>query len=163
MIRQGAFTVAAISLLALVAVLVIGTLRPTPAPGLAQQAAELESQLRCPDCQGLSIAESHTTSAGAIRSEIVTQLQAGRTPGQVREYFISRYGQWILLEPSSPLWLAIPFAVVALAAAGLVAWLALGRRRTRATGTEGGAGTEGDADATAARQRVRDEVEALDA
>jgi cytochrome c-type biogenesis protein CcmH len=157
MIRRTAFTVAVVALLALAAVVVVDLLRPAPALSPAQQAAQLESELRCPDCQGLSVAESHTTSAAAIRDEVVRQVQAGRTPAQVRDYFVARYGQWILLEPSSPAWFWIPLVLVALGAAGLVAWLRAGRGGSRAPSPPPG----GDADG--ARQRVRDEVEALDA
>lgn len=158
MIRRTAFTVAVVALLALAAVVVIDLLRPSPALTPARQAAQLESELRCPDCQGLSVAESHTTSAAAIRDEVARQLQAGRTPAEVRDYFVARYGQWILLEPSSPAWFWIPLGLIAIGAVGLVVWLRAGRRIPPGPPAESTA-SEDDA----VRQRVRDEVEALDA
>jgi len=157
MIRRTIFTIAVVALLALAAVVVVDLLRPAPPLALAQQAAQLESELRCPDCQGLSVAESHTTSAAAIRDEVARQLQAGQTPDQVRAFFVARYGEWILLEPSSP-WFWIPIGVIVLGAAGFVAWLRAGRARS----TPIPAATD-TVDADAARQRIRDEVEALDA
>ena len=162
MIRRTAFTLAGIALLALAAVVVVDLLRPSPPPTLSQQAAQLEGELRCPDCQGLSIAESHTTSAAAIRAELVRQLQAGRTPAQVREYFVARYGEWILLEPSSPAWYWIPFALIAVAAVALVAWLRTAHPPA-AEAPDDPVAPPGDSIDGAARQRVRDEVEALDA
>jgi cytochrome c-type biogenesis protein CcmH len=162
MIRRTAFTVAGIALLALAAVVVVDLLRPAPPLSLSQQAAQLEGALRCPDCQGLSIAESHTTSASAIRTELVSQLQAGRTPAQVRAYFVARYGEWILLEPSSAAWFLLPFAVIALAAIALVAWLRASRPAAP-DGSDGPAPPAGESGDAAARRRVRDEVEALDA
>jgi cytochrome c-type biogenesis protein CcmH len=157
-IRRTAFTVAVVALLALAAVVVIDLLRPAPALTPAQQAGRLEAELRCPDCQGLSVAESHTTSAAAIRNEVTRQLQAGRTPAEVRDYFVARYGQWILLEPSSPAWFWIPLGLVAVGAVGLVLWLRAGRRIPPGPPAET-ARPEDDA----VRRRVRDEVEALDA
>jgi cytochrome c-type biogenesis protein CcmH/NrfF len=97
----------------------------------AEQAARLAAELRCPDCESLSVAESRTASATAIRQEIASQLAAGRTPDQIRESFVARYGEWILLEPrGAPLWLVAPLAIVA--GGGLLAWWLIGRRRTPA-------------------------------
>ncbi len=157
MIRRTAFTLAIVALLALAAAVVVDLMRPAPALTRAQEAQQLESELRCPDCQGLSVAESHTTSATAIRDEVARQLAAGQTPAQVRDYFVARYGEWILLEPSSPAWFWIPLGLVALATVGLIAWLRAGRGRP----TPPADGTSPND--TAVRQRIRDEVEALDA
>jgi cytochrome c-type biogenesis protein CcmH/NrfF len=44
---------------------------------------------------------------------------------------VARYGEWILLAPSSPLLWAIPLAVVLAGAGGMAAWLAA-RRPTEA-------------------------------
>ena len=159
MIRRTAFTVALVALLALAAVVVVDLLRSAPALTPAQQAAQLESELRCPDCQGLSVAESHTTSAAAIRDEVARQLASGQTPAQVRDYFVSRYGEWILLEPSSPAWVWIPLGLTIAGALGLVVWLRAGRRPASPPPTS----PAGDAATDPARQRIRDEVEALDA
>ena len=34
-----------------------------------------------------------------MRALVRDQLGAGRTPEEVKAYFVSRYGEWILLEP----------------------------------------------------------------
>ncbi|HEX2222108.1 MAG TPA: cytochrome c-type biogenesis protein CcmH, partial [Candidatus Limnocylindria bacterium] len=93
-----------------------------PAPGEGASAARLAAELRCPDCQGLSVAESRTAAADAIRAEIQRQLAAGRTPAEIREHFVGRYGEWILLAPRDPIAWLVPLAVLAAAA---------GRRRAR--------------------------------
>lgn len=57
------------------------------------------AQLRCPVCQGLSIEDSPTELALEMRAVVRDQLAAGSTPDEVRAYFVSKYGEWILLEP----------------------------------------------------------------
>lgn len=122
----------------------------------AEQAAQLAGELRCPDCQALSVAESRTTAASAIRAEIDEQLAAGRSMDEVRDHFVARYGEWILLSPRSALPWLVPVVGLLAGVAGLLLWL--GRTRRAAPGpTAGPHPTEED------RQRVRDEAEALDA
>jgi len=36
-----------------------------------------------------------------MRSVVRDQLAAGRTPDEVKAYFVSKYGEWILLEPKA--------------------------------------------------------------
>ena len=60
---------------------------------------EVASQLRCPVCQGESIEASPSTLAQEMRTLVRQQLAAGRTPDEVKAYFVSRYGEWVLLQP----------------------------------------------------------------
>jgi cytochrome c-type biogenesis protein CcmH len=151
--RRIALPVAVAALLALGALVVLELVRPAAAPTQAEQARQIAAELRCPDCQALSVAESQTAGAAAIQRQIVEQLAAGRTPGQVRAYFVARYGEWILLAPSSPFAWWIPPAAVLLGI-GVFAWW-LGRGRGAAVPA---APTPGQA-----RDRIREEVEQLDA
>lgn len=59
----------------------------------------VSSQLRCPVCQGESIQESPAELAKQMRSVVRDQLAAGRSGEEVKAYFVSKYGEWILLEP----------------------------------------------------------------
>jgi cytochrome c-type biogenesis protein CcmH len=59
----------------------------------------ISSQLRCPVCQGESIQESPAELAKQMRSVVRDQLAAGRSGEEVKAYFVSKYGEWILLEP----------------------------------------------------------------
>jgi cytochrome c-type biogenesis protein CcmH len=34
-----------------------------------------------------------------MRGVVRDQLAAGRTPDEVKDYFVAKYGEWILLEP----------------------------------------------------------------
>ena len=149
-----ALPIAVASLLALAGLVLVELLRPAPVPTATEQARLIAAELRCPDCQALSVAESQTAAAGAIRGQIVEQLAAGRTPAQIRAYFVSRYGDWILLAPSSPSAWWIPPAALLLGIAAFGWWLGRGRRVAAADAPQ---------PRMAADERIRDEVERLDA
>ena len=59
----------------------------------------LGKQLRCPMCQGLSIADSSSSAARAQMDKVRELVAAGRSDREIRDYFTSRYGEWALLEP----------------------------------------------------------------
>jgi len=81
-----------------------------------QDVYEVAAQLRCVVCQTLSVADSPSEMAGQMRGIVRERLAAGETPAQVRQYFVERYGDWILLAPPRRgftllVWLA-PFVAV---------------------------------------------------
>ncbi|MDA8201230.1 MAG: tetratricopeptide repeat protein [Chloroflexi bacterium] len=101
---------------------------------LDTRAARLEAELRCPVCQGVSIADSPAQMAQEMRALVRDQLAAGASDDQVLSFFVARYGRWILLTPSPSglelgLWLA-PGAIVVAGALCLV----LLRRRAAIAG-----------------------------
>lgn len=63
------------------------------------QARRLAAELRCPVCQGLSLQDSPAELAQEMKDLIRERLHAGDTPDEVKAYFVSRYGEWVLLEP----------------------------------------------------------------
>ena len=92
---------------------------------------EIGAGLRCPVCLNLSVADSPSTLAGEMRDEIETQLRAGRSPAQIRAFFIDRYGEWILLSPPRRGWNLLPWAVPIVGLlGGLALWVGFVRRRT---------------------------------
>jgi cytochrome c-type biogenesis protein CcmH len=68
---------------------------------LEARTAAVASTLRCPVCQGESIQDSPAELAQQMRAVVRDRLRAGETPDQIRAYFVSKYGEWILLEPTS--------------------------------------------------------------
>lgn len=68
---------------------------------LERRTREVASGLRCPVCQGLSIADSPSELALEMKGLVREQLAAGKTPDQIRAYFIGKYGEWVLLEPKA--------------------------------------------------------------
>lgn len=101
-----------------------------------RRVAALSEELRCPVCQNLSVWDSPSDVAHAMRLRIRELARSGMTDEEIRAYFVARYGEWVLLEPrrkgvSLAVWLA-PVALVlggaALVSVRLVCW----RRRARA-------------------------------
>jgi cytochrome c-type biogenesis protein CcmH len=97
---------------------------------LDQRTDAVAAQLRCPTCQGQSVAMSRSEIAAAMRAEVRGQLAAGHSPEQVRDWFADRYGPAVLLDPPRRgvgllLWL-VPAALLG---GGLVVTVAVVRRR----------------------------------
>jgi cytochrome c-type biogenesis protein CcmH len=84
--------------------------------GSQQRVDHLAAEVRCPTCNGLSVAESEAPLAQSAKAEIATQVGAGRTDAEVRDYFVGRYGPSALMTPprSGLTWLAwlLPIAAV---------------------------------------------------
>lgn len=68
---------------------------------LETRVREIASTLRCPTCRALSVQDSPSGMAEEMRGLIREQLRAGRTPDEVKGYFVERYGEWILLKPKA--------------------------------------------------------------
>lgn len=117
-----------IRLLAGIMFAAIGAAQQPQAPAdsiLEARTAEVAAQLRCPVCQGLSIQDSPSELSQQMRAVVKDQLRAGKTPDEVKAYFISKYGEWILLEPKAKgfnvLVYALPIALV-LGGLGVIAF-----------------------------------------
>jgi cytochrome c-type biogenesis protein CcmH len=101
---------------------------------LDAQTADISSHLRCPVCQGLSIQDSPSALAQQMRTIVRDQLRVGKTPQEIRSYFISRYGEWILLEPRPAGFNLTVYAVPVIAVlAGLAVIIGAVRRWTQPT------------------------------
>lgn len=113
-----------------------------PASGqspLENDVREIASGLRCPVCQNLSVADSPSEMAQQMRAVIRDRLVARQSRDEIEAYFVSKYGQWILLSPRRSglnllLWIG-PFAAAVLGlllAARFVGRWARRRARTSA-------------------------------
>jgi cytochrome c-type biogenesis protein CcmH len=91
-----------------------------------------------------------------MRRQIDELVAGGATDGDVRDHFVARYGEWILLTPRSPLTWILPFVVVLAGAVGLGAWLLAGRHGPAARPAERPISAD-------ERRRLHDDAEALDA
>jgi cytochrome c-type biogenesis protein CcmH len=101
---------------------------------LDRRAREVASSLRCPVCQGLSIQDSPSELALEMKAVVREQLASGRTPEEVRGYFIEKYGEWVLLEPRPAGFNLLVYALpVALVLGG--GWFVLSFVRRHSVGT----------------------------
>lgn len=123
----------ALAVAALLAATAVGLLRSS-APD-ADPVREVARDLRCPACQGESVADSTSPIAAAMRQAVAEQLSQGRSPAQIRRWFADRYGDEVLAGApaggmSLLLW-AVP-AVALLGAGGAAVRTLRPRRRRRA-------------------------------
>ena len=130
--------------------------KPLTGEELARLTEEIASVMRCPVCQGLSVADSPTVSAMAMVEEVRQFLSAGYTREQILDYFEQAYGEFIRLEPKPEgfnltVWIA-PIAAILLGLA-LVARRLRNRAPAKMQPTE-----DEDSDLKAYRERVRREV-----
>ena len=99
---------------------------------LEARTSAIASTLRCPVCQGESIQDSPSELAQQMRAVVRDQLRAGKTPDEVRAYFVSRYGEWILLQPKmTGLNILLYVLPVVLVVGGLILIVILVRKWTK--------------------------------
>ena len=83
----------------LVAAWVLALMLTASAQEVDSRVRLIASKLRCPVCQNESVADSQSELSAQMRTLIRDRLAAGETEDQIVGYFVSRYGEWILLEP----------------------------------------------------------------
>jgi cytochrome c-type biogenesis protein CcmH len=118
----------------------IGEPRGPPLSGaeLDARTADVGALLRCPVCQGLSVADSPATMARNMKAEVREKLAAGYDREQILQHFERSYGEFVRLEP--PMrgvnWLVWLGPLAGLLGGGIaVAW-ALKRSRHSATSAD---------------------------
>ncbi|MHB1986765.1 MAG: cytochrome c-type biogenesis protein [Acidimicrobiales bacterium] len=116
-----------------VAVLAFGSVHPGPSPGGAR-AAQLDSVIKCPACEDLSIAQSDAPSSITLRHEVARFVAQGWSDGKIEAWVTARYGSDALLVPpttgASEMLYIVPVAAVGVAAGGLGWYLWRRRQRT---------------------------------
>jgi cytochrome c-type biogenesis protein CcmH len=142
---------------------IIGTPQGNPISGaeLDRATEELTDRMRCPVCQGLSIADSGTMIALAMKEEVRQFLAAGYTEEQILLYFEASYGEFIRLEPKPTgfnllVWIA-PLAVLLLGA-GVVFYRLRSKPAGQAASAAVGSAEKENDDLESYRERVRREV-----
>ena len=93
----------------------------------------ISSELRCLVCQNESLSGSNAELAHDLRREIRSQIAAGRSDGEIRDFMVSRYGDFVRYRP--PLkgtTLLLWFGPALLFLGGFGALIVFLRRRARA-------------------------------
>lgn len=118
----------------------------------------LSKGMRCPVCQGLSVADSGAEAAVAMKARTRELVGMGYSDGQIVDYFVGRYGTWVLLEPPAEgvnyLIFLAPLALVGLG--GLAWWSSVKRGKDAAAPLAPAPKTADDDPYT---RRVLDELE----
>ena len=86
-------------------------------PVLEELARDISKDLRCLVCQNESIDESSATLAKDLRILVRERLLAGDNKDAVLKFIVDRYGEFVLLNPSSNgsnliLWLSGPLMLL---------------------------------------------------
>jgi cytochrome c-type biogenesis protein CcmH len=70
-------------------------------PAFERRVHEVAAMLRCPVCLNLSVADSPSELAQDMRNVVRERLSGGDTEQQVLAYFVQRYGEWVLMKPTT--------------------------------------------------------------
>ncbi len=100
----------------------------------------IASELRCVDCESLSVADSATSTAAATRADIGSRIRHGESDAEIRQVYVDRYGESVLLQPSNKglgvlVW-ALPIAALVIGAGGIVLALRRWQRQPRLVASE---------------------------
>ena len=68
-------------------------------PELSARYRQLIEDYRCPKCQNQNLAGSDSPISADLRREIRRMLEEGDSDGQISDYLIARYGDFILYRP----------------------------------------------------------------
>lgn len=104
-------------LVALIAIAGAAVFAAWPAPAAAPERVQrIAAELRCPVCQGLSVADSPSATARGMRDLVAQRVAEGRSDQEIRDEFRRSYGDWVLLSPATDgpallIWL-LPVALV---------------------------------------------------
>ena len=101
---------------------------------LETRARDLSRELRCMVCQNQSIDDSEAPLARDLRLLVRERLTNGDSDQQVLDFFVSRYGAFVLLKPPLEwhtllLWGLPPAALIA----GITSLIVMARRRKTAS------------------------------
>jgi len=96
---------------------------PAPSQAIDDRVREIASDLRCVVCQNLSVADSPSDLAKEMRNLVRELVEQGKSRQEIEAYFVSRYGEFVLLAPPKQgfnllVWV-LPFLALALGAGGV--------------------------------------------
>ncbi len=92
-------------------------------PTLEEKVRAIASELRCVVCQNLSVADSPSDLAKEMRNLVRELVEQGKSREEILAYFVSRYGEFVLLSPTKRgfnllVWV-LPFLALIVGACGV--------------------------------------------
>ncbi len=102
-------------------------------PVVEQRLIAISDEMRCLVCQNESLSGSRSELAQDLRRELRNQIRQGRTDAEIRDFMVSRYGDFVLYRPPvKPTTIALWAGPFVLMVAGVIVLLVYLRRRNRA-------------------------------
>ncbi len=101
-------------------------------PVVEQRLIAISEEMRCLVCQNESLAGSRSDLANDLRRELRTLIKQGKSDAEIRQFMVSRYGDFVLYRPPVKpttwmLWIG-PFVLMVV---GVIALFVYMRRRNR--------------------------------
>lgn len=90
---------AATTLVLLLSLWALSAIAAAAQPDLEEQTRAIAAELRCPVCQNLSVADSPSEMAQQMRALVQEKLKEGKSSEEIKNFFVSKYGDWVLLAP----------------------------------------------------------------
>jgi cytochrome c-type biogenesis protein CcmH len=96
-------------------------------PVLEKRLIHISEELRCLVCQNESLASSRAELANDLREEVRKLIREDKSDTQIKEYLVTRYGDFVLYKPEVKpltwvLWFG-PFLLLVLAILGMAYYL----------------------------------------
>jgi cytochrome c-type biogenesis protein CcmH len=120
-------------LAALVVALIVGATRSTSPRTPEERVRHITSQLRCPVCEGETVADSNALISQDIRTLVRQRVQARQSDSAILSYVVRQYPGTLLDPPAHGVGLIVwvlPLIAVAAAVAGLAVAFRRWRGRT---------------------------------
>ena len=122
---------------AVVTMLVVGVVDGRDDRTNAERAHDVGTTIACPQCVGQSVVESDMAIAREIRAEIGRLVVAGYSDDDIRARFAERYGDWVVLTPSTSGLSGLVWVIPVVGLVVGVGLLAVTLSRWRRAGTAG--------------------------
>jgi cytochrome c-type biogenesis protein CcmH len=108
---------------------------PASAPSPEQRIENLSAAIKCPFCNGESLADSGSSVAGDYRDLIAVRVAAGATDNEILDEFAANFGDSYILDGSTTQWTVALWAIpVALLIGGIVG-IGMMRKASASSGT----------------------------
>lgn len=114
-------------------ILQAGAVLDKPLPDATQEARAqgLMRELRCTVCENEPVSQSTADMAVDARRKIREQIAEGASDSMVRDFFVSRYGQYVSFRPPTDGWAMALWAFPFVLLVGVGALIGLGRFNKR--------------------------------